>query len=241
MCVHIILSQLFREGRVSILNIVSVILMGNVVLKLREFLTYGLTVGIYVLQHTWSIYAIVVATHITILAIAATLFNKLIGFVRINEIHATSPIKFREVLKLFTKVWIIYTITYYTLITLSELDLLTVSSSFLRNIGLPPTMTILLASYTVSPIATWHLIDDLWVEKSITLSELITVFILGKWSHFMFNVLRSGLPILSLLYGFRNGVKIVLLNITLISITYFTTFSLLCNSCVIKCLKQVMQ
>lgn len=223
---HVILSELFKQGRLTLLNIVSVILLGNIVLKIREFLTYGVLIGIYILEDLWIYLAIVVFTYLMYLSILAYIFFKFFGIKNIELSKETidKDLNIRKVLTLFLKVWVIYTIVYFSLTTLLVSNYLRYIIEFLRNLNLNPYIVTLLSTYMFSPVATWHFMKYFYDLDILNLIDVMSVFVIGRYLHFVFHVLRDGLPVLTTLYGVKNGLKIASVNIALLSIVYVLTY-----------------
>ena len=222
---HLILSKLYKQRKITLLNIVSVIVFGNVILKIKEFLIYSVPIGLYVLKELWIYLLLVAIIYMTYLSIFATFF--MLKF-RIKEIVFDKKLEqefsWRKVLKLFLRVWIIYTIVYYLLTFLLTNNYVKYIVEVLKLLPLDPYVSTLLTTYMFSPVATWHFIEYFWSSKSLTIADVVTIFVLGRYLHFILHVLRDGLPILTTLYGVKTSIKIVCINVTILSIIYGLTF-----------------
>jgi len=222
---HVILSELYKQRRITLLNIVSVVLVGNIILKIKEFLMYSVPIGIYVLQELWKYLLLVAIIYLIYLSLFATIF--LLKF-RIQNISIHEEFKhglsWKRIIKLFLRVWTIYTIVYYVLTFLLISNYMKYIIEFLKLLSFNPITSMLLTTYMFSPVATWHFIKYFHDTNSITIPNIITIFVIGRYLHFILHVLRDGIPILTSLYGLRSGLKIVCINVLILSVVYMLTY-----------------
>jgi len=226
MSAHLILSEFYKQGKVTLLNIVAVIVCGNVILKIKEFLMYSIPIGLYVLKELWTYLLMVAVTYMIYLLLFAIFFMWKFGVGNIEltkrEIEETFSI--RKVIKLFLRVWAIYTIVYYLLTLLIISNYIKYIVNLLKVFPLNPYVSTLLTTYMFSPVATWQFIKYFWDSELLTITDVITVFVIGRYLHFILHVLRDGLPILTSLYGLKTGLKIISINISLLTTIYIFTY-----------------
>ena len=223
-------SELYKQKKITLLNIVAIIICGNIILKLKEFVAYTIPIGLYVLEDLWFYLLIIAIIYFIYLSIFASFFiwKFKIKNIELTKKEVEKTFNVKKIINLFLRVWLVYTIVYYCLsflIISNYLESLVNYFHFLSTLfHLSPYTFILLSSYMFSPVATWHSIIYLWKENLLILTDVITIFVVGRYLHFIFHVLRDGLPVLISLYGFKTSLKIVSLNILILTSIYVLTY-----------------